>query len=84
MNPTLMDYVRRQMMCDLNEDALPREELERRHGKVWTTQELKEQFEVIGFGAPFVVVRRRSDQTEGSLMFQAAPRFYWGWKEDRI
>jgi hypothetical protein len=31
MNPTLLDYVRRQMMRDLNEDALPKEELERRH-----------------------------------------------------
>ena len=28
---------------------------------------------VIGFSAPFVVVRRKSDDQKGSLMFQASP-----------
>ena len=76
--------LRKQMAQAINEDALPKEELERRHGKVWTTQELTEQFTVIGFGAPLVVVRRNSDGTEGSLLFQHSPRYYWGWKEDRV
>lgn len=68
----------------INKDALPKEELERRHGQVWTTEELRQQFEVIGFGAPLVIVRRRADGTEGSLFFQNMPRLYWGWKEDRV
>lgn len=48
---------------------------------VWTTDELREHFEVEGFMAPVVVVRRRSDGARGSLMFTHSPRFYFGWEE---
>lgn len=84
MSDSITEHVRRHVQAALNEDALAREELERRHGKVWNTQELRKEFEAIGFCAPLIVVRRRSDGTEGSLFFQHDPRFYWGWKEDRI
>ena len=47
------------------------------HGQVWDTQELERDFEVIGFLAPFVGVRRRSDGVVGSLLFQHWPRFYF-------
>ena len=43
----------------------------------WTTDELREEFEVIGFLAPFVVVRRKSDGVKGSLMFTHSPRIYF-------
>jgi len=43
---------------------------------VWDTGELQDDFEVLGFMAPFVVARRRSDGVRGSLMFQNSPRFY--------
>jgi hypothetical protein len=33
---------------------------------------------VVGFTAPYVVVRRRSDGKKGSLEFQHDPRFYFG------
>jgi hypothetical protein len=33
---------------------------------------------VIGFLAPFVVVRRKIDGVKGSLEFQHHPRFYFG------
>jgi hypothetical protein len=33
---------------------------------------------VIGFMAPLVVVRRRSDGKKGSLEFQHSPRHYFG------
>jgi len=78
------EHIRIKMQQAINEDALPLEELQRRHGEVWTTDTLRQQFEVVGFGAPLVVVRRRSDNKLGSLIFQAAPRFYWGFKEDRV
>ena len=35
---------------------------------------------VIGFSAPLVVVSRKSDGQKGSLMFQASPRFYFGFE----
>ena len=55
-----------------------REALESRYGQVWSTDELTEDFEVIGFMAPMVVVRRRLDGAKGSLEFQHSPRFYFG------
>jgi hypothetical protein len=43
---------------------------------------LQEEFEVLGFVAPFVVVRRKSDGQKGSLMFQHRPRFYFSFRPD--
>lgn len=45
-----------------------RADLENRYGQVWSTDELQRDFDVTGFLAPFVVVRRRSDDAKGSLM----------------
>ena len=39
----------------------------------WDTAALQQEYEVLGFAAPFVVVRRRSDNVKGSLEFQASP-----------
>ena len=39
----------------------PAADLAADEGRKWTTDELRAEFEVIGFAAPFVVVRRRSD-----------------------
>ena len=57
-------------------NALPgsREALEAQHGQVWDTQQLAQDFEVIGFLAPLVVVRRKADGVKGSLEFQINPR----------
>ncbi len=49
---------------------------------MWDTEELTKDFEVIGFMAPFVAVRRRSDGKKGSLMFQHEPRMYFNFQED--
>jgi hypothetical protein len=46
-------------------------------GQTWTTQQLREEFEVQGFMAPFVVVRRKSDGVRGTLTFRHAPRVYF-------
>lgn len=59
-----------------------RKRLEARHGKVWNTPELAAVFEVIGFVAPYVVVRRRADGCRGSLEFQHHPRFYFNFVLD--
>ena len=68
--------IRREMVAEINAVEGSREYLEAKHGEVWDTTELQEQFEVTGFMAPFVGVRRRSDGVKGSLMFQASPRCY--------
>jgi hypothetical protein len=69
--------IRREMVAEINAAPGSREYLEAKHGKVWDTSELQRDFEVLGFLAPCVVVRRRSDSVRGSLMFQHDPRFYF-------
>jgi len=54
-----------------------REKLEKKHGQVWDTNELTDDFDVKSFIAPFVVVERSSDGKRGTLMFQHHPRFYF-------
>lgn len=84
LNKEVAEAIRRKTQAALNEDALPREELELRHGQVWNTAELARDYVVEGFGAPLVVVKRKSDQTVGTLYFQHQPRLYWGFKEHRV
>jgi hypothetical protein len=62
--------------------ADPRKALEARHGRVWDTAELQADFAVLGFLAPFVVVRRKADDARGSLEFCNRPRFYFNWSAE--
>ena len=70
------ETIRRQMVAEVNANAGPRAELESKHGQVWDTTELQNDFEVLGFAAPFVIARRRANGVRGSLMFQHSPRLY--------
>ena len=75
IDPT--EPIRRERLVEINAQPGTRETLEAKYGKVWTTDELAEEFEVIGFMAPLVVVRRKLDGMKGSLEFQHDPRFYF-------
>jgi hypothetical protein len=75
--------IRRQLLAEINAVPGSREYLEAKHGQVWDTQQLSDDFEVLGFMAPLVVVRRRSDGVKGSMMFQGSPRFYFGFEPHR-
>ena len=57
--------------------------LRERYGKVWDSQGLRQDFEVLSFLAPFVVVKERKTGKKGTLEFQHLPRFYFSWQEDR-
>lgn len=59
-----------------------RQRLEAQHGQVWDAAQLSEDFNVLGFLAPYVVVQRRSDGRKGSLEFQHMPRFYFNFALD--
>ncbi len=74
--------IRRQRLAEINAEPGSREALEARHGQVWDTQELSWDFDVLGFMAPLVVVRRKSDGVRGSLEFQHSPRFYFGFQPE--
>lgn len=45
--------------------------------KTWDTTELQQDFDVLGFAAPFVSVRRKSDGKTGMLKFTHQPRVYF-------
>jgi len=73
---------RRERQAELNRQEAERNQLEAVHGQVWDTKEISIDFEVLGFMAPYVVVRRKSDGKKGSLEFQHSPRFYFNFRED--
>lgn len=82
-----LDSVRMVMAAFINADAAatPEQELRQRleanyPGDVYNTQEMTEKFEVVGFAAPFVVVKRLSDNKKGSLEFTHSPRFYYNFQ----
>jgi hypothetical protein len=74
------ETIRKELVVQINAEPGSREALEAQHGQVWDTNQLREDFEVLGFGAPLVVVRRKSDCQKGSLFFQHSPRFYYGFE----
>ena len=78
IDPT--EPIRRERLVEINAEPGSREALEAQYGQVWDTQQLGQDFEVIGFMAPLVVVRRNSDGVKGSLEFQHQPRFYFNFQ----
>jgi hypothetical protein len=82
METTLTENTRRGLLRKINSEPAERSVLECRHGRVWSTSELAIDFEVLGFAAPFAVVRRKTDNQVGSLLFQHDPRYYFAFRED--
>jgi hypothetical protein len=81
IDPT--ENIRRQMLAEINAAPGTREYLEAKHGQVWDTGQLSQDFEVLGFMAPLIVVVRKSDRQKGSLCFQHNPRFYFSFEPHR-
>lgn len=77
------ESLRRARLAEINAEPAGREALAARYGRVWDTEELAQEFEVLGFQAPYVVVRRKADGQLGSLEFQHDPRLYFGFHPDR-
>lgn len=50
-------------------------------GPKWTTAQLQQDFTVVGFAAPYVVVVRKADNVKGTLEFTHSPRVYFNWQE---
>lgn len=76
------ESLRRQRLAELNSGDTTRRELEEQQGRVWSTQELTDEYDVLSFLAPFVVVRRKSDGARGSLEFRHSPRFYFNFSPE--
>lgn len=80
--PDPTESIRRKRLAEINAEPGSRDALEAQHGQVWDTSELTNDFDVIGFAAPLVAVRRKADGVKGSLKFQHQPRFYFGFVPD--
>ncbi len=76
------EALRRQRLAEINAEPGSREALEAKYRQVWDTRELARDFVVVGFAAPYVVVRRKSDGVVGSLEFQHLPRLYFNFQPD--
>ncbi len=76
------ETIRRAQLAEINAQPGSREALEAKYGEVYDTRQLGEVFDVKGFMAPYVVVRRKSDGVVGSLQFQHNPRLYYGFQAD--
>jgi len=76
------ELLRRKRQAEVNARPAGREALAARYGQVWDTHQLAEEFHVLGFRAPYVVVRRKSDGQLGSLEFQHDPRLFFLFEAD--
>ena len=76
------ESIRRERLAEINAEPGSRAALEAQYGQVWDTPELRRDYEVLGFMAPLVVVRRRSDGVRGSLEFQHDLRFFFNWQPE--
>ena len=76
------ERLRRERLAALNVTPADRKALEAQYGPVWDPGELRRDFIVMGFLAPYVEVRRRTDDALGSLEFQHHPRLYFNWLAD--
>lgn len=78
----MLETARMQRLVEINTETKSRQALATVYGRVWDTEELRAEFEVTSFIAPFVAVRRKVDGQKGSLEFQHNPRFYFSFVPD--
>jgi len=77
------EAIRRERVIEINSQPdANRVSLEAQYGQVWDTAQLSTDFNVTGFAAPLVVVKRKSDGQVGSLEFRHSPRFYFNFVAD--
>ena len=79
-----MDVELLMLSKQINEAPRSREELMRLGEEVWDTDEVRENFEILGFKKPFALAINVVTGDKGSLLFQDNPRYYFGWSVSRI
>lgn len=76
------DKLRKEYARKLNAKPRPRADLDRLFQITLDPEQLRENYEVISFFAPFVYVRNKFSNAEDILVFQHSPRFYWQFEQD--
>ena len=74
--------VRRELVKTINNGNEDREAIAKEYGQTWDARELGKDFDVIGFAAPYCLVRRKADGKKGTIMFKHSPRIYFGFCEE--
>jgi hypothetical protein len=64
-------------------EAIDRKALEARHSKVWTAQELEQEFLITAFIGSSVVVRRKADDLVGTLDFTKRPHLFFNFQPNK-
>jgi hypothetical protein len=64
-------------------ESIDRKALEEKFGKVWTAQELEQDFVVTAFIGSTVVVRRKADDVVGSLEFTNRPHLFYNFQPQK-
>lgn len=76
------EALRKLRIVELNSGDPNREALAERYGQVWSTEEMSQDFDALGFMAPYIIVRRKSDGVRGSLEFCHSPRLYFNFEAE--
>ena len=63
------ESIRRTLRVVIDAHPGSREALEAEHGQVWDPNQLGDDFDVIGFAAPIVAVRRKERRPDGQPSF---------------
>jgi hypothetical protein len=62
---------------------IDRKALEAKFGKVWTPEELEQEFVVTAFIGSTVVVRRKADDMVGTLEFTNRPHLFYNFQPQK-
>ncbi len=64
-------------------EAPDRKALEQQFGKVWSAEELEQEFVVMAFIGSTVVVRRKTDDVVGMLEFTNRPHLFFNFQPQK-
>ncbi len=67
----------------INAEPRTREALEANYGKVWSAEELEEEFVVTAFIGSTVVVRRKANDEVGTLEFTNRPHLFYNFQPQK-
>jgi hypothetical protein len=65
------------------DNPIDRRALEAKFGKVWTAEELEQEFVVTAFIGSTVVVRRKADDVVGTLQFTNRPHLFFNFQPQK-
>jgi hypothetical protein len=64
-------------------EPIDRKTLEAKFGKVWTAEEVEQEFVISAFIGSTVVVRRKADDVVGTLEFTNRPHLFYNFQPQK-